>query len=67
MSMGKNGGARGAIYRGRGGHRRGIPRKQRAPSMVAFNSRVMGAEEDGSVPVIEGEKERRISGTDSHA
>jgi hypothetical protein len=32
---------------------------------VNFNTCVMGAKEDGSAPVIEGEKERRPSGTDS--
>jgi hypothetical protein len=35
--------------------------------MAAFNSRVRGAEGDGSAPVGQGEKERRPSGTDAHA
>jgi hypothetical protein len=51
---------------GRGGHRRGTHWKQRMPSMVNFNTCVMGAKEDGSAPVIEGEKETTPSVTDSH-
>jgi hypothetical protein len=35
--------------------------------MAAFNSRVWGAEGDGSALVAEGEKERRPSGTDARA
>jgi hypothetical protein len=35
--------------------------------MAAFNSRVRGAEGDGSAPVAEGGKERRPSSTDAHA
>jgi hypothetical protein len=37
------------------------------PSMAAFNSRVRGAEGDGSAPIAKGEKERRPSGTDARA
>jgi hypothetical protein len=37
------------------------------PSMAAFNSRVRGSEGDGSASVVEGENERRPSGTDAHA
>jgi hypothetical protein len=42
-SMRENVGARGTIYRGRAGHRRGARGKQRSPSMAAFNSRVTRA------------------------
>jgi hypothetical protein len=35
--------------------------------MAAFNSRVRGAEVDGSAPVAEGQKERRQSGTNACA
>jgi hypothetical protein len=35
--------------------------------MAAFNSRVRGAEGDGSAPIAKGEKERRPSGTDARA
>jgi hypothetical protein len=60
-SMGENGGAR-AQFIGAEEVTGGAPG---GPSMAAFNSHVMGVEEDGSALVAEGEKERRPSGTDS--
>jgi hypothetical protein len=50
----------------RAGHRRGAQGKQRSPSMAAFNSRVTGAEENGSVPFTRGEMEGRIRGAQSY-
>jgi hypothetical protein len=64
--MRENVGARGAIYRGRAGHWRGARGKQRSPSMAAFNSRITGAEENGSAPFTRGEMEGRLRGAQSY-
>jgi hypothetical protein len=57
----------GTIYRGRAGHGRGARGNQRSPSMAAFNSRVTGAEENGSTPFTRGEMEGRLRGAQSYA